>query len=138
MLVVDEADMTLEYGFLDEIDAFAGRLGEHLQMLASVSYTHLDVYKRQALQKSTSIGLVVPEASFTYTGQVINGLIDVAKIYNYNIMLHTITAGITDINTVIEDIIKSHVDGVVTVSYTHLCSQEQMHYSMSVNLLGLV
>ena len=53
-----------------------------------------------ALQKSTSIGLVVPEASFTYTGQVINGLIDVAKIYNYNIMLHTITAGITDINTV--------------------------------------
>ena len=66
-----------------------------------------------ALQNSTSIGLVVPEASFTYTGQVINGLIDVAKIYNYNIMLHTITAGITDINTVIEDIIKSHVDGVV-------------------------
>ncbi len=34
VLVVDEADMTLEYGFLDEIDAFAGRLGEDLQMLA--------------------------------------------------------------------------------------------------------
>ena len=66
-----------------------------------------------ALQKSTTIGLVVPEASFTYTGQIINGLIDVAKIYNYNIMLHTITAGITDISSVVEDIIKSHVDGVV-------------------------
>ena len=25
ILVVDEADMTLEYGFLDEIDAFAGK-----------------------------------------------------------------------------------------------------------------
>lgn len=34
LLVVDEADMTLEYGFLDEIDAFAGRMGEDLQMLA--------------------------------------------------------------------------------------------------------
>lgn len=34
ILVVDEADMTLEYGFLDEIDAFAGRMGEDLQMLA--------------------------------------------------------------------------------------------------------
>jgi ATP-dependent RNA helicase CshB len=34
MLVVDEADMTLEFGFLDEIDAFAGRLGDQLQMLA--------------------------------------------------------------------------------------------------------
>ena len=40
-------------------------------------------------------------------------MIDVAKIYNYNIMLHTITAGITDISSVVEDIIKSHVDGVV-------------------------
>lgn len=69
-----------------------------------------------ALQKTTTIGLVVPEASFTYTGQIINGLIDVAKIYNYNIMLHTITAGITDINDIIEDIIKSRVDGVVIYS----------------------
>lgn len=34
LLVVDEADMTLEFGFLDEIDAFAGRLGENLQMMA--------------------------------------------------------------------------------------------------------
>lgn len=34
MLVIDEADMTLEYGFLDEIDAFAGRMGDDLQMLA--------------------------------------------------------------------------------------------------------
>ncbi|MBR2825265.1 MAG: DEAD/DEAH box helicase [Solobacterium sp.] len=34
MLVVDEADMTLEYGFLDDIDAFAGRMSEDLQMLA--------------------------------------------------------------------------------------------------------
>lgn len=33
LLVVDEADMTLEYGFLDEIDAFAGRLSEDLQMM---------------------------------------------------------------------------------------------------------
>ena len=34
MLVIDEADMTLEYGFLNEIDAFAGRMGERLQMLS--------------------------------------------------------------------------------------------------------
>lgn len=33
LLVVDEADMTLEFGFLDEIDAFAGRMKEDLQML---------------------------------------------------------------------------------------------------------
>lgn len=66
-----------------------------------------------ALQKTTTIALVIPEASFTYTGQIINGVLAVAQMYNYNIMLHTITEGVTDIQEVIEKIIKSHVDGVV-------------------------
>lgn len=66
-----------------------------------------------ALQKTTTIALVVPEASFFYTGQIINGLIDVAKIYNYNIVLHTTTEGISRTNDIIETIIKSRVDGVI-------------------------
>lgn len=66
-----------------------------------------------ALQKTTTIALIVPEASYFYTGQIINGLIDVAKIYKYNIMLHTTTEGITEMNDIIENIIKSRVDGVV-------------------------
>lgn len=66
-----------------------------------------------ALQKTTTIALIVPEASFFYTGQIINGLIDVAKIYKYNIVLHTTTEGITEMNDIIETIIKSRVDGVV-------------------------
>lgn len=69
-----------------------------------------------ALKKTTIIGLVIPEASFTYTGQIINGLLDVAKIYKYNIMLHTVTEGISEINEVVENIIKSRVDGVVIYS----------------------
>jgi len=69
-----------------------------------------------ALKKTTSIGLVIPEASFTYTGQIINGLLDVAKIYKYNIMLHTVTEGISEINEVVENIIKSRVDGVIIYS----------------------
>lgn len=32
--VVDEADMTLEYGFLDDVDAICSKMGEDLQMLA--------------------------------------------------------------------------------------------------------
>ncbi|MEG0177351.1 MAG: DEAD/DEAH box helicase [Anaerorhabdus sp.] len=32
--VVDEADMTLEYGFLDDVDAICGRMGSKLQMMA--------------------------------------------------------------------------------------------------------
>lgn len=32
--VVDEADMTLEYGFLDDVDAICGRMSSKLQMMA--------------------------------------------------------------------------------------------------------
>lgn len=66
-----------------------------------------------ALQKTTTIALVVPEASFSYTGQIINGLLDVAKIYKYNIILHTVSEGIVEIGEIIDTIIKSRVDGVV-------------------------
>ena len=69
-----------------------------------------------ALQKTTMIGLIVPETSFTYTGQVINGLLDVSKIYNYNVVLHTITDGISDVDKIIDVIIKSRVDGVIIYS----------------------
>ena len=33
ILIVDEADMTLEYGFLPDVDALAGRMKDHLQMM---------------------------------------------------------------------------------------------------------
>lgn len=59
---------------------------------------------------------MVSETSFTYTGQIINGLLDVAKIYNYNIILHTITEGIDSVNQIVDSIIKSRVDGVIIYS----------------------
>ena len=66
-----------------------------------------------ALQKSTTLGLIVPESSLSYASQTINGLADVAKIYDYNIIIHTITEGISKIEDVVEEIIKSRVDGVL-------------------------
>lgn len=85
-----------------------------------------------ALSKTTTIGLIIPEASFTYTGQIINGLIDVAKIYNYNIMLHTITEGIVDAKKIIDIVIKSHVDGVVV--YSDKISAESLHLFNNYNI----
>ncbi len=91
-----------------------------------------------ALQKTTTIALVVPEASFNYTGQIINGLIDVAKIYKYNIMLHTTTEGILEINEIIENIIKSRVDGVVIYNDKLLVDElkELTKYQFPIVLIG--
>lgn len=91
-----------------------------------------------ALQKTTTIALIVPEASFFYTGQIINGLIDVAKIYKYNIVLHTTTEGITEMNDIIETIIKSRVDGVVI--FNDKLSKEELNtltnYQIPIVVIG--
>lgn len=73
-----------------------------------------------ALQRTTTIGLIFPESTIAYTAQLINGLCDVAKIYNYNISLHTISEGITDISEAVEGVIKSRVDGVIIFSNKNL------------------
>ncbi len=66
-----------------------------------------------ALKKTTTIALVVPDTSFLYIGKTINGLLDVAKIYHYNISLQTSTAGINEMNEIIDNVIKSRADGMI-------------------------
>jgi len=83
------------------------------EAIAKLEYKPNAIAQGLALQKTTSIALVVPESSFIYTGKIINGLLNVAKIYKYNIILHTSTAGINEMNEIIENIIKSRVDGVI-------------------------
>lgn len=66
-----------------------------------------------ALSKTTTIALIIPGTSVFMTGQMINGLMDVSKIYKYNIMLHSVSEGITQMEDVIDNIIKSRADGVI-------------------------
>ena len=84
-----------------------------------------------ALQKTTMIGLIVPDTSFIYTGQIINGLLDVSKIYNY-VVLHTITEGISDVDKIIDVIIKSRVDGVII--YSDKISNEEINLLSDYNI----
>ncbi len=66
-----------------------------------------------ALKKTTSIALIVPDSSFNYIGKVINGLLDVAKIYKYSVTLHTSTEGINEMSEIVDNVIKSHADGII-------------------------
>lgn len=66
-----------------------------------------------ALSRTTTVGLIIPSTSVSFSGRVINGLCDVAKIYDYSIYLHTITEGVMDIKEIIDEVIKSRVDGVI-------------------------
>lgn len=66
-----------------------------------------------ALSKTTTISIVMSEKLLAYNAKILNGLMDVARIYNYNIMFHTTSKGISKMQDVIESIIKSRVDGVI-------------------------
>lgn len=91
-----------------------------------------------ALQKTTTIALVVSETSLSYTGYMINGLMDVAKIYGYNIYLHTTTEGITDLSELIENIIKSRVDGAVIFNdkLTEVELETMQNYQLPLVIVG--
>ena len=66
-----------------------------------------------ALSRTTTVGLIIPSTSVSFSGRVINGLCDVAKIYDYSVYLHTITEGVTNFKEIIDEVIKSRVDGVI-------------------------
>lgn len=66
-----------------------------------------------ALSRTTTVGLILPSTSITFSGRLINGISDVAKVYDYSVYLHTITEGVTNLKEIIDEVIKARVDGVV-------------------------
>lgn len=93
--------------------------------ISKLGYKPNAIAQGLALQRTTTIALIIPEASFTYTGNIINGLLDVARIYKYSIMLHTTTEGISELSEIIESVIKSRVDGAII--YNDKLEQEMLN-----------
>ena len=107
------------------------------EAIARLGYRPNALAQGLALQRTTTIGLIFPEA-INLTGQLLNGLCDVAKIYNYNISLHTVSSGITNIQEVIDGVIKSRVDGVIIYSNKNLddCTELLADYNIPLVVVG--
>lgn len=92
------------------------------------------------LQKTTTIALIVPESCFSYVSQIILGICDVSKIYNYNIHLYTITEGISSLEEIVDRVIKSRADGVVIMNNDYLDTEETIKslrdFSIPIVLIG--
>ena len=72
------------------------------EAIIKLGYKPNAVAQGLALKKTTNIALIIPDSSFTYIGKVLTGLLDVAKIYKYNIVLHTTSVGVNEMNEIID------------------------------------
>lgn len=76
-------------------------------------------YKPSALaqglanSRSTNIGIMIPSTGYSYVSNMLDGMIDIAKIYGYITSIFITKRTKEDAAAVIESLIKSHVDGAV-------------------------
>lgn len=91
-----------------------------------------------ALSRTTTVGLIIPSTLISFSGGVINGLCDVAKIYDYSVYLHTITEGVTDVKEIIDEVIKSRVDGVIIFADKNLDDSVKLldEYNIPMVVIG--
>lgn len=92
VFVVDEADMTLEFGFLDDIDAICGRMSDKLQMMvfsATVPQSLRPFIKKYC----TNVNTIEIKNETTFAPQIEYQLVD-CKHRDYNEVLLEVLASI--------------------------------------------
>lgn len=108
------------------------------EVIKRLGYKPNAIAQGLALQKTTTIALVISDNSVYNTAHTIHGLTDVAKIYKYNIALHMISEGLNSTNETVEAIIKSRADGVLIFDdrFTKEELQELKDFGLPVVILG--
>ncbi|MGL4382472.1 MAG: LacI family DNA-binding transcriptional regulator [Bacilli bacterium] len=108
------------------------------QAIEDLNFVPSAVAQGLALNKTTNIALIVPEASQSYVSKVISGVVDVAHIYNYNIILHTTNFGQFEVNKIIEKIVKNRMDGVIILNSELKTEtiERLVRYSIPITVIG--
>ena len=109
-----------------------------LKAIDELNFVPNAVAQGLALNKSTNIALIVPEASFSYISKIINGVIDVAHIYNYNIVLYSTNFGQFEADKIIDKVIKNRLDGVIILNseLTTKALDQLSKYNIPVTVVG--
>ena len=108
------------------------------EAISKLGYRPNAIAQGLALSRTTTVGLIIPASSISFSGRLINGLCDVAKIYDYSVYLHTITEGVTDIKEIIDEVIKARVDGVIIYADKDLDDSVKLleEYNIPIVVMG--
>ena len=83
------------------------------EAIARLGYKPSALAQGLANSRSTNIGIMIPSTGYAYVSNMLDGMIDIAKIYGYVTSIFITKRTKEDAAQVIESLIKSHVDGAV-------------------------
>lgn len=81
--------------------------------ISQLGYRPSAVARSLATSSSTNIGIMIPTTGYSYISNMLDGMISVAKIYGYITSIFFTNRTKEDTATMIDSLIRSHVDGAV-------------------------
>jgi len=108
------------------------------EVIERLGYKPSAIAQGLAKSKTTNIGIVIPSSLHIYIASMLNGMVDIAKIYGYQTTLFFTSQVQEEASEVVEKVISSNVDGAVI--FDDQLSNEDIdkltHYSIPVAVIG--
>ena len=83
------------------------------ETIARLGYQPNALAQGLATNRTTNIGIVIPDVNYVHISNLLSGLIDIGKIYGYQTTLFVTKHSAQDTQEVISKLVTSHVDGAV-------------------------
>ena len=81
--------------------------------IARLGYKPNALAQGLATNRTTNIGIVIPDVNYVHISNLLSGLIDIGKIYGYQTTLFVTKHSVQDTKDVIAKLVTSHVDGAI-------------------------
>lgn len=83
------------------------------ETIARLGYKPNALAQGLATNRTTNIGIVIPDVNYVHISNLLSGMIDIGKIYGYQTTLFVTKHSVQDTKDVIAKLVTSHVDGAV-------------------------
>ena len=81
--------------------------------IARLGYKPNALAQGLATNRTTNIGIVIPDVNYVHISNLLSGMIDIGKIYGYQTTLFVTKHSQDEVQDVISKLITSHVDGAI-------------------------
>ncbi len=108
------------------------------ETIARLGYKPNALAQGLATNRTTNIGIVIPDVNYVHISNLLSGMIDIGKIYGYQTTLFVTKHSKQDTEDVIAKLVTSHVDGAIVFDDELLSSHIDtiINYKIPLILIG--